>query len=130
MSQNRTNQGLLLGPFCRLTGTSLEPLANFQTVSEGVFSEVRLVGGDSALRLRTCPVGTRSLASARDEKGVEQNAPTRLTGGKSYGRRQAPTEASRLRRRRPRHGAERPKDARLDHLHHRRPAGQGDGPES
>src|SRR5215217_9087418 len=33
MSQNRTNQGLLLGPFCRLTGTSLEPLANFQTVS-------------------------------------------------------------------------------------------------
>src|SRR5215212_11490235 len=42
MSQNRTNQGLLLGPFCRLTGTSLEPLANFRQSLEGLFSEVEL----------------------------------------------------------------------------------------
>ncbi|CAA9440328.1 MAG: hypothetical protein AVDCRST_MAG55-3380, partial [uncultured Rubrobacteraceae bacterium] len=42
------------------------------------------------------------------------------------GRRQAQGETSRLRRGCPRHGAERPQDARLHDLDHRRPPGQGD----
>src|SRR5215217_6025417 len=55
--------------------------------------------------------------STREWAGAKASAPI---GGKSDGRRQAPAEASRLRRGRTRHGAERPQDARLHDLHHRR----------
>src|ERR671916_3051801 len=83
---------------------------------EGAFSEVHgghLAPGDAFATMQGA--GTKSFES------IEQGRLGRVLackGGMRYGRREAAAEAGRSRTRRPRHGADRLDDARLDDRHH------------